>query len=136
MPQVVVQTKFFSYRQNNSWGYFKSPAIHIIIEALDPKDADNRAEELGAYFGGSGDCPCCGDRWYPTHKTEADDEPLVYGDTPQEYMTRKTFKWGRDKYPEILVRYINGREVRYWNDGRIEDTFEGQFSEIKMLPSP
>ena len=55
---------FYVYRQNNSGGSFRPPAINVIVEAPSAAEADTIAEGLGLYFDGAGDCPCCGDRWY------------------------------------------------------------------------
>jgi len=59
----TVETKWYLYRQNNSGGVFRAPAINVYVEALNEDHADTRAEELGIYFGGLLDCSCCGDRW-------------------------------------------------------------------------
>lgn len=74
---------FYHFGQNNSFGKFvvdaeKGISKDVIIEAKSIKEANARALEIGLYFGGSGDCPCCGDRWYKTSKHNASRTPKVY----------------------------------------------------------
>tara|TARA_Y100000310_G_scaffold255794_1_gene263383 strand:+ start:727 stop:1065 length:339 start_codon:yes stop_codon:yes gene_type:complete len=58
----------YSFRQNNSGGYYTHPAKHVIVK--DARDSDHATEialAAGVYFNGTAsgsDCPCCGDRWY------------------------------------------------------------------------
>jgi len=54
---------FYVYRQNNSGGSFRPPAVDVIVEAPSAAEADTIAEGVGIYFDGAGDCPCCGNRW-------------------------------------------------------------------------
>lgn len=61
-------TKFYTFRQNNSGGNFvfdpvRGISIFVCIEATSAADAKARAEGIGLYFDGFGDCRCCGDRW-------------------------------------------------------------------------
>jgi hypothetical protein len=63
MGTKTVKTKWYKYHQNNSGGRFRPPAITVYVEAMSPSQADERAETLGLYFDGSGDCKCCGSRW-------------------------------------------------------------------------
>lgn len=59
---------YYLYRQNNSGGNFHYDpktgiSKEVYVEAGNAQEADNRAERLGIYFDGDGDCSCCGDRW-------------------------------------------------------------------------
>ena len=58
----------YSFRQNNSGGYYCQPAKHIIVkDARDENHAIEIAMSAGLYFNGIAagvDCSCCGDRWY------------------------------------------------------------------------
>ena len=69
---------FFTYRQNNSGGYFYGNLL-VIVEADSYKEADRIAEADGeVYFNGctrGHDCPCCGDRWYSSFYSEGDEVP-------------------------------------------------------------
>ena len=58
----------YSFRQNNSGGYYTEPAKHIIVKnARDSEHATEIALASGMYLDGvaaGSDCSCCGDRWY------------------------------------------------------------------------
>ena len=66
--------RYYNYRQNNSGGYFAAPAVNVIVPAENAEEANAKvlAADIGVYFGGSGDCPCCGDRWYELSDDEYD----------------------------------------------------------------
>lgn len=53
---------WYVYRQNNSGGVFKAPAIAVAVEAPNKREAWRQAKAAGldprAPF-----CPCCGERW-------------------------------------------------------------------------
>jgi hypothetical protein len=71
---------FYTYNQNNSYGYFQTDdkvSEIVIIEAESPDEANEKAEKIGIYFGGGGDCPCCGNRWHEAY--EGTQYPEVYG---------------------------------------------------------
>lgn len=85
MPKSEVETKFFTYCQNNSGGYDIGPAQYVIIEATSADEANRIAEsDAGIYFDGVStghDCSCCGDRW--REQWDIDDGyemPTIYGD--------------------------------------------------------
>lgn len=71
-----MKTKYYSFLQNNSWGYLielpkKGIAHQVFIQSKSREQAIEIAEELGIYFDGVAtgiDCPCCGDRWKRTPK--------------------------------------------------------------------
>ena len=58
----------YTFRQNNSGGYYCKPAKHVIVKnARDSEHATEIALAAGVYFNGIAagtDCSCCGDRWY------------------------------------------------------------------------
>ena len=64
--------EWYMFDQNNSGGSFivnDNVCHRLFIEAESFGDAVEKAEELGCYWDGVAegrDCPCCGDRWYPT----------------------------------------------------------------------
>lgn len=68
---------YFTYRQNNSYGRFTKPAILVVVIAVDTEEADEKAEKAGLYFDGAGDCPCCGDRWWPAYYGERDKSEII-----------------------------------------------------------
>ena len=57
----------YTFRQNNSGGYYCQPAKFIIVkDARDEDDALDTAMLAGMYLQGvaaGSDCSCCGDRW-------------------------------------------------------------------------
>ncbi len=58
---------FYTYRQNNSGGYFDTAVpLTLIVEAPSSLVADAIAQDHGVYFNdysGLHDCPCCWTRW-------------------------------------------------------------------------
>lgn len=106
---------FYHYSQNNSGGYFnyypdKGISHYVIIEASSAKSADARAEGVGLYFDGSGDCQCCGNRWSKQWNDDQGKEvPSIYGTPVEEYNPKTAFlgiKW-IDGY-ETFVHYADG----------------------------
>ena len=84
----AVPSKFYTFRQNNSFGRFDYDAgrgisVNVIVEADSVDDANSRAERIGLYFDGSGDCQCCGNRWSEQYewqgKDSGDEKPALYG---------------------------------------------------------
>ncbi len=101
---------FYHYHQNNSGGSFRvRPAegigVNVIVEAENPAAADERAEEIGLYFGGLTDCPCCGNRWRPASDDDGRDVPHLYGGALKE---------NYPQYEDPNTAYI------HYLDGRIE----------------
>lgn len=111
---------FYTYRQNNSGGWFDirpedGVSVAVIIEASSTYEADAKAEALGIYFNGvddERDCECCGDRWYPADSWSASEEPEYYGDklTDDFEVAKREFgmKWAKGGKPEIIVHYADG----------------------------
>lgn len=106
---------FFTFDQNNSGGSFvydwvKGISHFVIVEADDISQAIEKAEEIGLYFDGENDCPCCGSRWsYPWYDDgKGADEPLIYGEPPARYLEAPyTIKWIDG--PEAFIHYADGR---------------------------
>ena len=96
---------FYTFRQNNSGGFFSGPQF-VIIEADSAEEANAIAEENDIYFHGVSrglDCSCCGDRWYPVYEGDGDNEPLIYGEPAEKYDDFYT-----DKVPGLkLIRHKN-----------------------------
>lgn len=100
-----LSARFYTYDQNNSGGIFHEDddvSEFVIIEALNAREANAIAETKGLYFDGSGDCPCCGDRWSSSWKgDEGDAEPLVYGTPAKEYKSTWMEK-------PVRIHYLDG----------------------------
>jgi hypothetical protein len=106
--------RFFTYHQNNTGGSFqyddeRGIAEYVIVEAENAHKADERAKNIGLYFGGEGDCCCCGDRWEPFYDDKyaesGDDEPSLYGDPILE--NRYLYVWRREG-PQAYIHYDGG----------------------------
>ena len=70
---------FYTFRQNNSGGYYDGPA-YVCVECTDLLDADDQAERNGITFGMAGSCECCGARWSLAWDEESLTEtPSYYG---------------------------------------------------------
>ncbi|AWN07360.1 hypothetical protein SEA_NABI_66 [Streptomyces phage Nabi] len=102
---------FFEFNQNNSGGSFAYDADagithHVIIEADDARHANYLAERIGLYFDGSGDCECCGSRWYEQWEDDKGDPvPSIYGTPISEY----DFSGGwMGSDPEAYVHFKDG----------------------------
>jgi hypothetical protein len=107
---------FFTFSQNNSGGGFdfdETAGIseYVIVEAATAEEANERAESIGLYFDGEGDCECCGDRWYGASDYSASDVPSIH-DEPVESAT-VSFKWMGDD-PEAFVHYSDGRVTAHY----------------------
>jgi len=108
---------FFEFRQNNSGGGFDFQpdagiSVHVIVEADDATEANQRAEAIGLYFDGvdkGWDCGCCGDRWYEAWANDGDDVPSIYGTPLDDY--EPTIYWMKDGAPNAYVHYKDGRVV-------------------------
>ena len=61
---------YYHYRQNNSRGYFRKPAVNVYIEAETLEEANKTFLTIdGCYFDPNChfDCSCCGSRWDSAH---------------------------------------------------------------------
>lgn len=80
MSVKTVETRWYTYRQNNSGGRFKGPALFVFVEALNAAHANQIAETAGVYFDGEGDCQCCGYRWDRAREDSGQPEPTLEPD--------------------------------------------------------
>jgi len=109
--------KFYCYSQNNSGGSFVHDAKagighYVIVEAKSARDADNRAESIGLYFDGSGDCECCGNRWSNQWSDEGKPKPMIYDyDVSGGIYEESWMSWGLPSY----IHYADGtiKEVKH-----------------------
>lgn len=124
---LPAKTGFYEYRQNNSGGDFvveheDGISCHVIVEAYNADDADIRAANIGLYFGGYGDCPCCGDRWYSASEYDRAEVPSIYGTPVEEHYSVRS-KWGAwtdaDEF-DCYVHYLDGRVVGYQYPAKAE----------------
>ncbi|ATW61342.1 hypothetical protein SEA_DEXERS_66 [Streptomyces phage Dexers] len=119
---------FFEYNQNNSGGSFHIDeeagiSTVVIVEAEDANAADRKAEEIGLYFDGDGDCSCCGDRWYAQGGGWNDDAgdlvPSIYGEPVSDIDFSSSYRsrWA-DGAPEVYVHFANGTVQGYGFTGK------------------
>jgi hypothetical protein len=90
---------WYSYRQNNSGGSFiydqsSGISVNVWIEANSAQHADDRAQSIGIYFDGSGDCSCCGNRWSSKASYWNDDPESENPPTPDEPIYKDEFNSG------------------------------------------
>ena len=98
---------FYTYRQNNSGGGFvidkkRGISVYVIIEADSTREADARAEQIGLYFDGYGDCPCCGNRWSEFYGKPVADAKLFCERDPGRSIVVH-YKDGRVEWPACTV---------------------------------
>lgn len=115
---------FYTFKQNNSYGSFEmnnKVTVFVIIEAQSATVANALAEDIGIYFDGEDDCPCCGDRWHEAYG-EGNDDPTLRGDTPLYYYNEKySVDWVEDaNQAYCYVYYLDGRKVGYFRDPKTE----------------
>lgn len=109
MTKQMVETKYYTFNQNNSGGRFKEDdnvAGCVIIEALNAANANSRAEEIGIYFDGDGDCSCCGNRWYSVNEKDGEDEPMIYDKSPFNFFNDKN-SW-KPLFNKCIIYYLDG----------------------------
>jgi hypothetical protein len=104
---------FYTFGQNNSGGSFdfdKSSGIthYVIIEAESAEDANDRAENIGLYFDGEYDCPCCGSRWHSTWDSDGKDVPQIYGEAVGKGTPYKADTLWMGDDPEAVIHYLDG----------------------------
>lgn len=103
--------KFYTFTQDNSGGSFdydKKRGItnFVIIEANNADEANARAETIGLYFDGRGDCPCCGNRWCEARDPyDATKTPELYEMPLAEYMEQNAWC----TVDMIATHYADGR---------------------------
>ena len=109
MKRVIeVDTKFYTFSQNNSGGYFEVDkedgiAEYVIIEATSLDEAESKAERLFKDY--SSFCECCGERWY-THcyNEKGKEEPMIY-DKPAKEAILNGDEWFKKN---AAIHYYDG----------------------------
>jgi hypothetical protein len=104
-----METKFFTYNQNNSGGYFVEDhklglCEYVILEAETAKQAWEKLESIidASEENAWNYCGCCGERWWNSEDDEdGTDTPTIFG-TPIEDKEKSMFR-------EIAyIHYIDG----------------------------
>ena len=98
----TVNTKFYTFRQNNSGGYFiinDYVAEYLIIEASSPHEAIIKMKDITENY--SEFCACCGHRWNGWIDDEDGKEiPMIYNEDAKTYRS----KWDSG---EIIIYYYD-----------------------------
>lgn len=118
-----VETRFYSFTQNNSGGSFDinekaGISICVIIEAVDSVHANVRAEQIGLYFDGFGDCSCCGNRWTKTYMDAGDPVPSEYSEPIVDRDPKYFRDWTKGGI-YYFVHYLNGKVEGYDFKGKL-----------------
>lgn len=113
MGQALVKTKFFTFPQNNSGGsfhydFFAGIGRYVIVEAIDQEHATTRAQQIGLYFDGSGDCSCCGYRWSEPWDEEGTEEPEIYGQPVEQYLAQNGWLHNSREH-QVFVHRLTGQ---------------------------
>lgn len=110
---------FYTFNQNNSGGSFHYDnqtgiSHYVVVEADTEDEAIDRAESIGLYFDGDGDCECCGSRW--STYIDPFDEPGAYESGEFVLGSKGVFEyteteWGWMDEFEGFVHYKDGNIV-------------------------
>lgn len=106
-------TKFLTYHQNNSGGYYMiddNVKHYVIIEGYDLWQIEAFANKILEDYRNY--CPCCGERWSSYFdETNLTDDPMIYGESVYDYKsfwTEQAIIYYLDGTKEIVT--INERE--------------------------
>lgn len=106
-------TKFVTYHQNNSGGYYilnEDVQHYVIIEGFDLWQIEAMANRVFADH--SQYCKCCGERWHTwIHENNMKNEPMIYEYTIEQFKKGEVAdKWYRGD--RAIIYYLNGiREI-------------------------
>lgn len=108
----TINTKFFTFSQNNSGGYFiinDDVASYLIIEAQTADEAVNKMNDITADY--SEYCSCCGKRWSDwMYDDDGTDEPMVYDTKVKEKSPGRIFGGS------TIIYYYDGTKEKLWYD--------------------
>lgn len=106
----TINTKFFTFSQNNSGGYFiinDDVAAYLIIEAQNADEAKNKMYNITEGY--SEYCNCCGQRW-PDWIDDEDgtEQPMVYSTIIKEKSPDTIFS------SSTIIYYYDGTKEMLW----------------------
>lgn len=105
-----IQTKFFTFNQNNSGGYLienDDVAKHLIIEAQNAENAIGKMYDITSDY--SEYCPCCGKRWSEwIDDDDGTEEPMVYDIEIKESPYQSSFG------SSTIIYYYDGTKEKLW----------------------
>jgi len=123
---------YYEFRQNNSGGHFEeneNVGQLVIIEASDPTEAYEKADNIGIYYDGVEkgiDCDCCGDRWsawLSTVELPTDHYIYIYSYVDKEAILKKLAEMGISE-----VEYLEEKNKLKFKIDTIE-----QYAEVYTL---
>jgi hypothetical protein len=92
--------------------------VYVIVEADSAEEADERAERIGLYFDGDGDCSCCGDRWTSAWGDDGTEGPTIYGEPIGDF-DFDGYRWMKAGAPEAFVHFADGTIQGYGFETKI-----------------
>lgn len=108
----TINTKFFTFSQNNSGGYFiinDDVASYLIIEAQNAQEAIDKMEDITLNY--SEYCPCCGERWSTwIDDDDGTEEPMIYDCKVKEKSPNRIFS------SSTIIYYYDGTKEKLWYD--------------------
>ena len=123
-PQLPAEPRWYEFDQNNSGGFFKGPAHKVWVQALSVEEACTVAEDHGLYFGGAGDCSCCGDRWSSPWRDDGKESPFAVskekGNIRQNVLCDKLPQDNEDGSRDY-TRFITTPTTTPWTRDRISE---------------
>lgn len=97
---------FYTYRQNNSGGYFiknEDVDVFVIVEGSGHEDIQRRANKI--FKNHSEYCSCCGERWLTDISWDnLDSKPMIYGESV--YRVKDNYYKGN----KAIIYYENGEK--------------------------
>lgn len=104
-----IETKFYTFSQNNSGGYFienDDVATYLIIEAQSEEEAVSKMQNITAEY--SDFCICCGERWSDYAIDSGTEKPLVFGkDVKKDNPVRSDSS-------STIIHYYDGTKEKLW----------------------
>jgi hypothetical protein len=107
----TINTKFYTFNQNNSGGYFIENDVvahYLIVEASNAKEAVEKMQDITTNY--SEYCSCCGERWSSWLDDEdGTEEPMVFDTKIKEQEPEN--KWFGNS---TIIYYYDGTIEKLW----------------------
>lgn len=124
---LPADAKFYVFRQNNSGGSFdyydQGISVEVIVEATSLRDSVKRAEMIGLYFDGYGDCPCCGNRWSEPWEDSGLSVEELFNHIGDAMTSQWSCKHMDEGNPEIFVHKMDGSIYGFWLGDQSDEEF-------------
>lgn len=132
--------KWYEFSQNNSGGEFVVDSLvchRVYVQAYSAAEANEKAEGLGIYFHGLGDCECCGRRWHEVGEYDAvkDIEKLKETWGKSKFKPVDTSGWKDIKdyvqYQADEWGWTSPDARMFYENGLVEEVFSKKIEEKK-----